>query len=288
MEPVREAPAVLRAEWNARGVAVEISVILATAVVLAMIGPFGTYLLGPWPQRLAYWCRTALVGYAIYRPLLWLGARTATRLGFAELAGWTAGVAAASVPMSLVLWWFGPRIDVARAPPSGAQFVETFGQTALLAALVFGLLWIIADRRPARSATQVADEAPSQPAAEPSAQDAGARLADRLPARLGREIIALGMEDHYVRVFTLQGDTLILMRMSDAVRELAGVEGAQVHRSWWVARAAVTTIERRGRAAAARLDTGLEVPVARRRMGELRQMGWPVRAEADAPAYEAS
>ncbi|NEX94511.1 LytTR family DNA-binding domain-containing protein, partial [Caulobacter sp. 17J65-9] len=100
------------------------------------------------------------------------------------------------------------------------------------------------------------------------------RLLERLPPRLGREVVALGMEDHYVRVFTRRGDTLVLMRMADAVAELAAVDGAQVHRSWWVARAAVVASARSGRSGVLRLDTGLEVPVARRRLAELKALGW--------------
>ncbi len=34
---------------------------------------------------------------------------------------------------------------------------------------------------------------------------------------------------------TDRGSDLILMRLSDALTELKGLEGAQTHRSWWVA-----------------------------------------------------
>ena len=50
------------------------------------------------------------------------------------------------------------------------------------------------------------------------------------------ELYAIESEDHYLRVHTSAGQELILMRLADAVRELAGVEGLQTHRSWWVAR----------------------------------------------------
>lgn len=47
------------------------------------------------------------------------------------------------------------------------------------------------------------------------------------------------MEDRYLRIHTDGGSDLILMRLRDAVGELAGADGLQVHRSFWVARAAV-------------------------------------------------
>nr|QQZ51292.1 LytTR family transcriptional regulator DNA-binding domain-containing protein [Phenylobacterium glaciei] len=71
------------------------------------------------------------------------------------------------------------------------------------------------------------------------------------------------MEDHYVRVHTAVRSELILMRLSDAVAR-TGREGLQVHRSWWVARDAVTEVIRDGRNLRLKLLNGLEVPVARR------------------------
>src|SRR5690606_15189181 len=63
------------------------------------------------------------------------------------------------------------------------------------------------------------------------------RFLTRLPHRLkGAAIRAVEAEDHYLRVHTDQGSDLILMRLSDAVKELEGLDGAQTHRSWWVAR----------------------------------------------------
>ena len=64
------------------------------------------------------------------------------------------------------------------------------------------------------------------------------------------------------------------MRLSDAIGELDGIEGERVHRSWWVARAAVTGRETRGRAVWLRLSNGLEAPVARTMVAPLRNQGW--------------
>ena len=95
-----------------------------------------------------------------------------------------------------------------------------------------------------------------------------------LPPHLGRDLIALEMEDHYVRAHTAHGSTMILLRMRDAVAELDGIDGAQVHRSWWVARAAVTGVRREGRNVRLRLGQTLEAPVARANVSELEGRGW--------------
>lgn len=100
------------------------------------------------------------------------------------------------------------------------------------------------------------------------------RFLARIPARLGRDLLALEMEDHYLRVHTRLGSDLILIRMRDAVAELDGLEGLQVHRSWWVARAAVDRIDRDGKTMKLSLVNGLSVTVARDRQGEVRAAGW--------------
>lgn len=101
------------------------------------------------------------------------------------------------------------------------------------------------------------------------------RFLDRLPPKLrGAEVWAVESEDHYLRLHTSKGQDLILMRLSDAVDELAGIEGAQVHRSWWVAREAIVDARRGEGRATLTLKDGCEVPVSRTYARELREKGW--------------
>lgn len=111
--------------------------------------------------------------------------------------------------------------------------------------------------------------APPETAARP------VRFLDRLPMKLkGATIRAVQAEDHYLRIHTDRGSDLILMRMSDAVEELEGLEGAQTHRSWWVAREAVRAVERGDGRATLTLDGGLSAPVSRRYARMLRDAEW--------------
>jgi len=64
------------------------------------------------------------------------------------------------------------------------------------------------------------------------------------------------------------------MRLADAVDELEGLDGAQVHRSWWVARDAVRDVRRGDGRAVLSLPDGLEVPVSRTYGRVLREAGW--------------
>jgi DNA-binding LytR/AlgR family response regulator len=97
----------------------------------------------------------------------------------------------------------------------------------------------------------------------------------RLPAKLaGAELYAVEAEDHYLRLHTSLGQDLILLRLADAIAELEGLEGAQTHRSWWVARAAIASAERMDGRAVLTLKDGAEVPVSRGFARELRAAGW--------------
>lgn len=101
------------------------------------------------------------------------------------------------------------------------------------------------------------------------------KFLDRLPLKLrGAEVWAVEAEDHYLRLHTSKGQDLILMRLADAVAELEGIEGAQVHRSWWVSRDAITDAKRGDGRATLTLKDGSEVPVSRTYAGLLRERGW--------------
>jgi hypothetical protein len=113
---------------------------------------------------------------------------------------------------------------------------------------------------------------PQAPATSPAAPPNP--LLDQLPAELGSAIIALEMEDHYVRVHTALGSALVLMRMRDAATLLGELEGMQVHRSWWVARGAVEDVLRDGRNVRLKLARGIEAPVARANVAVLREARW--------------
>jgi hypothetical protein len=110
-------------------------------------------------------------------------------------------------------------------------------------------------------------------AAPPGAPQA--KFLTRLPARLaGAEHYAVEAEDHYLRLHTSLGQDHILMRLTDAIDELEGLEGAQTHRSWWVAKAAVTGAERLDGRAVLTLKDSAEVPVSRGFAKLLRSAGW--------------
>lgn len=96
----------------------------------------------------------------------------------------------------------------------------------------------------------------------------------RLPQELGKTVIALSAEDHYVRVYTPEGDDLVLYRFSDAVREMPESMGMQVHRSHWVNLSAISSFEESGRGASLTLNETITIPVSQRYIEVLKTRGF--------------
>ena len=240
------------------------------ALVVATIGPFGTFSRFAPADRYLYWM--------IIIPLNWaqicLATASVSRLG--ATARWpgvavvAAGCLIASVPAAFeVLWlerWFAAR------DAHALSVAVLWPYVALLSLVITLPIYGFAPR----SAWLVRREPEAVPATEPEpTPGAGApNFVNRMPQKLRGGLLCVAAEDHYLRVHTTAGSALILYRMADAVSELAGVDGLQVHRSFWVAAGAVRGIERSGRRVSLKLSNGLVVPVSRTFLGRVRAAGW--------------
>lgn len=115
----------------------------------------------------------------------------------------------------------------------------------------------------------------SEPQTDIPAVPERAALYERLKPSLRRaDIYALSAEDHYVRVHTSEGDDLILMRLSDAIKEVDILNGLSPHRSWWVAETGVKSIDRHDGKYIITLENDQAVPVSRSRQKDLKAVGW--------------
>ena len=234
-----------------------IAVATAAAAFLTASGAFSTGD-APLAVRAAYWCALIALGYvwgsAVAR-LFFAGGRL--RTGFPWLDVLLASLVM-SVPLTGVVWAasayaFGGSPDLAGLP-------YYFGPVFAISVALTAINMLIEMRQ---------DGPAGEPAAEPP------RFLERLPLKLrGAAVWAVEAEDHYLRLHTSKGQDLILMRLADAVAELEGIEGAQVHRSWWVARDAIVAARRGDGRATLTLKDGAEVPVSRTYAGALRDRGW--------------
>jgi hypothetical protein len=88
-------------------------------------------------------------------------------------------------------------------------------------------------------------------------------------------LAAIEAEDHYCRVHRRDGQSALLhYRFGDALREVAGIDGAQVHRGAWVAAHAVAGARREGRRWRLLLADGTSLPVSATHAAEARRRGW--------------
>ncbi|WP_309629432.1 LytTR family DNA-binding domain-containing protein [Brevundimonas sp.] len=246
--------------WGPVATGFAISTVLG--LTLGAIGPFGSYLNGSLPVRLAYWVVCLWSGWLAFGVSLPILTQWAQARGVSVWL-WAPPAVAVLAVVPAVL----SRMLAVRMWPIVGQVggLEWYGQCLVISALVtVGIMWISRPR-------QLSPAGPNPLSADPR---------DRLPPRLGRDVLCLQMEDHYVRVHTSEGSALVLMSLSQAMAGLKQVEGVQTHRSWWVARAAITGVVEDGRKMRLRLAGGLEAPVSRARVGVLRQEGWLTDAAA--------
>ena len=99
------------------------------------------------------------------------------------------------------------------------------------------------------------------------------RLLRRLELDQRGPLLAISVRDHYVDVQTKAGTVSLLMRFSDAVAEASPVQGAQIHRSHWVAWAAVVGVERDGAKLFLRMQNGTRLPVSKNHRAKLSERG---------------
>lgn len=259
---------------DARRLLIDLTIMTMVGLLLAVLGPFGTFAT-PFAWRLGYWLGIALAGYALYLPATVVASRMARRMALPEGALWVAACVVATVPMTVVTWgaeglWHPLRL------PSAQGWLARYGNVLILGSAITSIFWFGRARRQAWMPTPTVETLVPPPPDEPPprGETAAPVFLDRLPAHLGRDLIALEMEDHYVRAHTPAGSTLILMRMRDAVAELTTIDGRLVHRSWWVARPHVIGTARDGRNVRLLLTNGIEAPVARGQTDALQAAGW--------------
>ena len=221
---------------------------VAIGLLLGVTGPFGSQTSLAPAVRYAFWMAIALAGFgaaaAAERILSSAGRDRKTTI-------WIVAVAAASaVPMTFFVAW---AIGVVRPGRSFSpvQLLGLFPYVALVQLLIARV--ISADG-------QLTTASPTEPTAAP---EYPREFVSKLPTALRRDILALEAEDHYVRVHTLHGSSLVLMRLADAAALIDPRLGLRVHRSWWVAKDAVRTLERRPGRAIARLVDDRAVPISR-------------------------
>ena len=238
--------------------------LLATllGLVLGALGPFGSYMNDGLPMRAAYWVMSLWVGVLVYGVAVKIAARFTNPGTRAGLLMVMAAVLFASLPQALItralalqMW---PRLADLDLPWTIWYLQVALVSLLITLGVVVAFAWSARHRKIAQGDKLLsAHSAPAQ------------RLANLAP-----DILALQMEDHYVRVHTSSGSELVLMPLGQAIANMGKKEGIRTHRSWWVARDAVERIDGTPRSMSLRLSNGIVAPVARSSVATLRLAGW--------------
>lgn len=246
---------VLNRLWQNKAFRRDLFIVLAIGTVLALISPFGATSHLPLHWAWFYWVGLLGWGWLVAH---FLGPWLQRRLHFLpELPLYlviSVIMAVVVMPMILLVQYLGGH------PISQAYWPKLYLLVWVISLAVTGIAWL-------------SNRAFSKPQARPD----GSAFLVRIPARISAgDLLAVSSEDHYLRIHTSEGSDLVLMRLSDAISELDGYDGMQVHRSWWVARAGVSDFRRDGSKIMLTLrdDPQTEVPVSRSFAKHVREAGW--------------
>jgi hypothetical protein len=238
-------------------------VVLATlaGLLLGALGPFGSYLNDGFPMRAAYWIAGMWIGLGVYGAAIFAAGKIAPVGTIGAWPVFILSIFVASLPQALITHFIAIRLWPQLAG-LGLTWTSWYLQvvTIGLIASVGGMAaW---DRMRESGGTG----------------PVGDIVTDTSPfgftAGLTGDVLALQMEDHYVRVHTAAGSRLVHMPLSRAIGALGAVDGLRTHRSWWVARHAVARIEGTPRSMTLRLSNGIVAPVARSSVAIIRSAGW--------------
>jgi len=232
---------------------------IGMAILLCFTGANGTSAFAL-PTRIAYWLLLMVSGTFVAQSIGYFIERWAIFNVWQEVA---VMIVAISPPITVLAWlvtstFAGRALDW--------RTLVLFLPPVVIISSAMSILHSQINRVPAQSHAYRQTEKIREP---------GHAFRERLSLKYRHaDIYALASEDHYLRVRTSVGDTLILMRLYDAIRELDGIEGSQTHRSWWVAKDGISEVVRGDGRVALRLKDKSSVPVSRSYIKALKQNGW--------------
>lgn len=239
-------------EWRAEmAKPATVPALVGVAVLLTIMGAFETDARLRVVPRFAYWLAMAAMTYSLGIIVSAMIQQTATgwsrwpRLGLTAICiGLTVTLAVLALNFAVFGFW-----------PSGYALWASIAN-------VMGIAFVITYLLSLQPEPVTDSAAPAPPA-----------LLDRIPLDKRGAILSLTVEDHYTRVRTTAGEHLLLMRLSDAIKEVGDTPGAQVHRSHWAAWDQVTAARRDGDRAILTLSDGTDIPVSRANLPKIKDAG---------------
>lgn len=189
--------------WSALGFA---------TFLCALSGPFGTSETLLFSTRLLYWAFISVATYCVGT----FGHALAVQYSFTKTSAQHIVLAAVVGFTITCLISLTNYIVIPNYPTSFGMVMRITGTIFLIAAMIFAIVTYFLRTTEQSNKTQ-------------------SPLLSKLDHNKRGDIVSLHAEDHYVRVETTQGSSLLLIRLADAIALLPPDTGLQIHRSHWIA-----------------------------------------------------
>lgn len=275
--------------------------LLVTAVVVALLGPFGSYASVPMPERLVYWVLLIGLNSISAMVLFWLfiGLKShydrwyelALPIAFTSAVNGLPGavvvktVHAVFAEQASLSWSLADLIGLAlNVVLLTGLFFTSFLAVRVLTQRVQGV-----EPNGMLNDDAGLSELNDNPELSEHNNTELSAFHARIPEPVYGDLLALSSEDHYLRVYTTAGNALIHCKLQTAISELSASSisanapkslGQQVHRSHWVAAGAVTKAERHKNQWQLTLRNGVCIPVSRQYAPALKSAGWFASTES--------
>lgn len=222
---------------------------IVVVLIFTITGPFGTDLSMPVAVRFFYWLCVQFAGWSTAIVLSVLADAFLEPVMKHAFARMMAGAIIAAQPIGLWIacidWSFSGRTPTIDA-------ILTNAVIALPLSALFCILAYMTLRRDLETVPRNVREIPPPPP-----------LLTRLKPDNRGAILHLSAEDHYTRIITSRGQELILLRFSDAVKEVGDTSGLQIHRSHWIADRHVAELRRTNGSLSLLTRDGTLLPISR-------------------------
>jgi hypothetical protein len=247
-------------EWKTHlATPLPLTILTGVSLVLALTGPFGTHANLNLLERAGYWAIIAFGSYALGDLIgrlcdLWIGTRH--KALYILISGTLIGLGVCMIVLALTAILFGLHLQ------SGADWTNLASLNVTIVAISIIIVAVLTFAR---------DHASGVPDIQSEHQPPP--LLKRIALEKRAPLVSLTVEDHYVRIQTLKGHELVLMRLSDAIKEVGETAGAQVHRSHWASFEQVTAVEKDGARTILQMRAGTPIPVSRANLPKLKKAG---------------
>lgn len=227
------------------------AVIASIVAILGLAGPFDSFSTMSLVERTLYWALVVVGSFAAGLFVSMWTTVSAEGAGLSATLALLLGSLAAAIPIAgynglVQAVFFGTGFP--------AEFVEVLPYALVISVIV------------AFTYRYARDDEPEPPAIAPGAPGVAVPSAvlEKLPQRIGRDVVSVQAQDHYVKVTTPLGSALVLMKLGHAERDLAALDGLRVHRSWWVRKRHAKRLVRADGKLFVEMADGASIPVGRK------------------------